>query len=249
MSPVLRIFDLRAARDLESFLGRAGRVEDGAVRIVATGGVAAFWVPVLRPQGILDASPLVLGVRALRAELLRATDDDVHAGAFDVTVPLRALLDRLARLRSGKGGSSADEHKDASADADGRADATVGFDLRVPPERLRESWAGIAAPTGGWGVVGVLPAARLIAAADQGIAEVAEAVPGNLGTALVERVRTDVWTRVVDEQSGLTSGAAFAALSLGFLRSGEDARILAAGAWLRLETTQGNVLLRSNSAR
>ncbi|WP_282859532.1 hypothetical protein [Pseudoclavibacter helvolus] len=237
MSPTLRISDLRAARDLESFLGRAGRVEDGAVRIVARGAVAAFWVPVLRPQGILDTSPLVLGVRALRAELVGAVDDDVHAGAFDVTVPLRALLDRLARQRS------------IDVDVDGPADATVGFDLVVPPERLRESWAGIAAPTGGWALAGTLPAARLIAAADQGIAEVAEAVPGNLGTALVERVRTDVWTRVIDEQSGLTSGAAFAALSLGFLRSGEDARILTAGAWLRLETPQGNVLLRSNSAR
>ena len=235
MSPVLRISDLRAARDLESFLGRAGRVEDGAVRIVATSTATAFWVPVLRPQGLLDTSPLVLGVRALRAELSGAAADDVHAGAFDVTVPLRALLDRLARLRG--------------ADADAAADATAGFDLLVPPERLRESWAGIAAPTGGWSLAGVMPSARLIAAADQGIAEVAEAVPGNLGTALVERVRTDVWTRVVDEQSGLTSGAAFAALSLGFLRSGEDARILTAGAWLRLETTQGNVLLRTNSAR
>lgn len=239
MSPALRITDLRAARDLASFLGRAGRVEDGAVRIVATGSVAAFWVPVLRPQGILDASPLVLGVRALRAELSGAADDDVHAGAFDVTVPLRALLDRLARLHTPDGESSHDVV----------VEATAGFDLAVPPERLRESWAGIAAPTGGWTLAAVIPAARLIAAADQGIAEVAEAVPGNLGTALVERVRTDVWTRVVDEQSGLTSGAAFAALSLGFLRTGEDARILTAGAWLRLETTQGNVLLRSNSAR
>ncbi|PPG30545.1 hypothetical protein [Pseudoclavibacter sp. RFBB5] len=235
MSPVLRIPDLRAARDLESFLGRAGRIEDGAVRIVATGSVAAFWVPVLRPQGILDTSPLVLGVRALRAELLGEAGDDAHAGAFDVTVPLRALLDRLARLRAPGDDASADE--------------TVGFDLSVPPERLRESWAGIAAPTGGWSLTGVLPAATLIAAADQGIAEVAEAVPGNLGTALVERVRTDVWTRVIDEPSGLTSGAAFAALSLGFLRSADDARILTAGAWLRLETTQGNVLLRSNQAR
>lgn len=235
MSPVLRIPDQRAARDLKSFLGRAGRVEDGAVRIVATGTVAAFWVPVLRPQGILDVSPLVLGVRALRAELIGAEADDVHAGAFDVTVPLRGLLDRLARL--------------AAADAEGPADAQLAFDLPLPPERLRESWAGIAAPTGGWTLAGALPAARLIAAADQGIAEVAEAVPGNLGTALVERVRTDVWTRVIDEPTGLTSGAAFAALSLGFLRSGQDTRILTAGAWLRLETTQGNVLLRSNSAR
>lgn len=238
MSPVLRIPDLHAARDLESFLGRAGRVEDGAVRIVQAGPVAAFWVPVLRPQGLLDTSPLVLGVRALRAELQGAADDDVHAGAFDVTVPLRGLLDRLARLRTAGGGVTS-----------GEADAAAGFDLAVPPERLRESWAGIAAPTGGWTQAGVMPAATLIAAADQGIAEVADAVPGNLGTALVERVRTEVWTRVIDEQSGLTSGAAFAALSLGFLRAGQETRILTAGAWLRLETTQGNVLLRSSSAR
>ncbi|MBF4460370.1 MULTISPECIES: hypothetical protein [unclassified Pseudoclavibacter] len=238
MSPVLRISDLHAARDLESFLGRAGRIEDGAVRIVQAGTVAAFWVPVLRPQGLLDTSPLVLGVRALRAELQGAADDDVHAGAFDATVPLRGLLDRLARLRSAGG--------DAPS---GEADAAAGFDLAVPPERLRESWAGIAAPTGGWTLAGAMSAATLIAAADQGIAEVADAVPGNLGTALVERVRTEVWTRVIDEQSGLTSGAAFAALSLGFLRSGEETRILTAGAWLRLETTQGNVLLRSSSAR
>ncbi|WP_424465818.1 hypothetical protein [Pseudoclavibacter helvolus] len=234
MSPLLRIADLRAARDLDSFLGRAGRIEDGAVRIVASGGVAAFWVPVLRPQGLLDASPLVLGVRALRAELVGAPAEDLHAGAFDVTVTLRALLDRLARLRN----------VEVAAGVSTGA-AAVGFDLAVPPERLRESWAGIAAPNGGWSPQGTLPAARLIAAADQGIAEVAEIVPGNLGTALVERVRTEVWTRVVDEQSGLTSGAAFAALSLGFLRSGEDTRILSAGPWLRLETSQGNVLLRS----
>jgi hypothetical protein len=88
MSPSFSLDDPLAVSDLQTYLGRAGRVEDGAVRLIATGGVLAAYTAVLYPHGLLDQTPTVLGLRTFR------TGPGVE---FDAVVPTRSLLDRLAR--------------------------------------------------------------------------------------------------------------------------------------------------------
>jgi len=236
-TPIIRFEDELAKRDLATFLGRAGRIEDGAVRIIGGDGVVSVWVPILRPQGILDASPTVLGMRSFRARVEHAAAGDERGGAFDVTVPLRGLLDRLART----GETDAGDERDAAS-------------LPVPPDRVLESWASMTPERSGWERVGAIPTDELVRAAEEGIAAVAEAVPGNLGTLLVERVRTSVWERELDAVSfddaanerGFarpTAGAAYAAYSLGFLSPGRTATIAQQGRWLLAATERGNVVL------
>ena len=88
MSPSFSLDDPLAVSDLQTYLGRAGRVEDGAVRLIATGGVLAAYTAVLYPHGLLDQTPTVLGLRTFRTG---------PASEFDTVVPTRGLLDRLAR--------------------------------------------------------------------------------------------------------------------------------------------------------
>lgn len=240
--PLIRFEDELARRDLATFLGRAGRIEDGAVRIIGADGVVSVWVPILRPQGILDASPTVLGMRSFRARVEHAGPGDERGGAFDAAVPLRGLLDRLARAGD-------------AGDADARDGAGPGAaSLPVPPDRVLESWASMTPDRAGWERVGSIPTDELVRAAEEGIAAVAEAVPGNLGTLLVERVRTSVWERELDavafddpaNERGFarpTAGAAYAAYSLGFLAPGRTATIAQQGRWLLVATERGNVVL------
>jgi hypothetical protein len=88
MSPTFSLDDAHAVSDLQTYLGRAGRVENGSVRLVATAGVLAAYTAVLYPHGLLDQTPTVLGLRTFRT----AADAE-----FDAVVPTRSLLDRLAR--------------------------------------------------------------------------------------------------------------------------------------------------------
>ena len=78
--------------------------------------------------------------------------------------------------------------------------------------------------------------------------EVAAAVPENPGQALVDRVRTEVWGRPITGHDHLPAGAAFATESLGFLGddAGADEQLqqFASGAWLRLTSRLGHVLVK-----
>lgn len=77
--------------DLQTFLTRAARVEEGSVRLIAGSGVLAAYCSVLAPAGLLDESPTVLGLRTF------ALADPV---TFDAVVPVRSLLQRLERAQS-----------------------------------------------------------------------------------------------------------------------------------------------------
>lgn len=246
MTATISFDDPRLRDDLATFLGRAGRIEDGAVRLqhISGGGTrpdaVACWVPVLRPAGILDRSPLVIGVRALPATVLGADPVDVVDGAFDVVVPLRGLLDRLARTP---------------------ADDLAALSLPVPPERLLEAWTGRRPPRAGWERVATLDAAALIRVADEGMADIAQVVSatgGMLGQVRAERVRTETWTRELpdavrvdgnDRADDLPpAGAAFAAHALGFLDIKSPVTVAVADGWWRLATPRGQVLVQRYSA-
>lgn len=237
MAATLQLADAIARADLATYLGRAGRIEDSGVRIqqVAGAGVA-LWVPVLRPAGLLTDSPLVIAVRALSARVTDADELDRLDGYFDAVVPLRGMLDRLAR--------------EPANDDEARS-------IPLPPERLHEAWTGTRPPLGGWHRVTTLDAGALIRVADAGIAEIAQATGNELGQLLAERVRTDVWTRIVPDDAVASeiadrdapdrlppAGAAFAAHALGFLRAGETATLTTAPGWWRLGFAAGQVLVR-----
>ena len=92
MTETFRLAD-PAAADLQTYLGRAAAVLDGAVRVIADGGVLAVYVPVLHPAGLLDDSATVLGLRTV------AIAD--RTSRFDQVVPIASLRSRVASATDG----------------------------------------------------------------------------------------------------------------------------------------------------
>jgi hypothetical protein len=209
--------------DLSVFLGRAQRIEDGSVRLIAAQGVLAAYVGVLYPAGILDRSPTVLALRTFALP---------RQERFDVVVPIRAMLDRTAR---------------ATNEVADRAE-TDPVELSLPVPSGTATWAGVSPPRSGWQphaeLGGGVPGEVLERAARDGIDEVARVIPSGTGEQIVGRVRSEVWGRDVEGAPRLPAGAAFAAYSLGFLHADEPARVFENGPWLRLSTSRGHVLVR-----
>lgn len=218
MSQSFSLVDFRAVSDLQVYLARAGRVEDGSVRLIAGTGVLAVYSAILYPHGLMDRSPTVLGLRTF------ATDPAV---AFDAVVPTRSLLNRLAGLQNAD-----------SAPKEGP------IDVRMPLEVSTVTWTGISPPRGGWLKVGETSRDVLEAAAKAGIDEVAATIPTGTGEQLVQRVRSDVWGRPIGGLDYVPAGAAFAASSLGFLGDEAPVPIFETGPWTRLTTAHGHVLVR-----
>lgn len=214
MSSILTLPDAPAASDLQTLLGRAARLdENGSVRLILDGGVLAVYVAVLHPRGLLDRAPTVLGLRTLAAE----------GDSVDAVVPIRSLQARV----------------DAALAA-----ATEGpVAIALPTPVATVVWAAISPPRGGWQAMQPLEPQLFETAARAGIDEVATAVPEGLGSDLVHRVRSEVWGRPLEGHDHIPAGAAFAALSLGFL--GDDPlQQYAAGSWLRFTTRRGHVLVK-----
>jgi hypothetical protein len=207
-----RFADPRDLADLRTFATRAKAIDDGAIRLQAAGPVLAAYVCVLRPRLLGESTPTILGLRTMGL---------AEPSTLDVTVPLSAVLDRLAR---------ADE---------------ADVDLPVPPSKVTESWTGVSAPRTGWELVGSLPDAELRRSAEAGITEVAGMVPDRPGALIVNNARAAVWGRALDG-SGVPAGTAFAALTLGFLADGNQ-KLYRAGRWFRLTGTRGHVLARTGS--
>jgi hypothetical protein len=207
-----RFADPRDLADLRTYATRAKAIDDGAIRLQAAGAVLAAYVCVLRPRLLGESTPTILGLRTMALAAPSETD---------VTVPLSAVLDRIARA--------------------GEDDV----ELPVPPTTVTESWTGVSAPRSGWDLVGSLSDAGLRQAAEAGITEVAGIVPDKPGALIVNNARAAVWGRELDG-SGLPAGAAFAALALGFLADG-DQKLYRAGRWFRLSGSRGHVLARTGS--
>ncbi len=209
----LQFTDPRDLADLRTFATRAKTVDDGAIRLQASGAVLAAYVCILRPRLLGESTPTILGLRTM--SLAQPAD-------ADVTVALSAVLDRLAR---------AGEHD---------------VELPLPPVAVNESWAGIGAPRSGWELLGAVPDAALREAAEAGIAEVAAIMPDKPGALIVNNARATVWGRELPGAGGVPAGAAFAALTLGFLADGEQ-QLYRAGRWFRLSGTRGHVLARTGT--
>ncbi len=218
MSDTFTLQDPLTLADLRTYLGRAGRIEDGSVRLIAGGGVLAVYAAVLYPAGLLDESPTVLGLRTFALP---------NREEFDVIVPLGSLLQRIERVEEQV------------------PDAAGTVTVRIPMQVASVTWAAISPPRGGWAPLDSIPAATLEAVAREGIHEVAEAIPDGTGEQIVHRVRSEVWGRPIRGVDHLPSGAGFAALTLGFLgEPDESIPVYETGPWTRLSTQRGHVLIK-----
>jgi hypothetical protein len=222
----LSLIDAASLGDFKVYLGRAARVENGSVRLIGGLGVLAAYTATLTPKGLLDSAPTVLGLRTFALS---------NTATFDVVVGIRPLLDRLAQASV------------LSNSSEG------AVEVPLPPAETGIPWAGISPPRGGWQLVGDLDARVLEAAAREGIAEVAAAVPADTGEHLVHKVRSEVWGRDLpspadrgtdDPFPRIPAGAAFCAASLGFVRTDDRVAVYTAGPWSRLTTKRGHVLTR-----
>jgi hypothetical protein len=220
MSQTFSLVDSFAVSDLQTYLSRAARVEEGSVRLIGGSGVLAVYSAILYPRGLLDQTPTVLGLRTFAIQ---------PGVAFDAVVPIRSLLDRLARIGEAVSAGTTPEGP---------------VEVRMPLEVSTVTWAGISPPKGGWRPVGETTFELLEQTAKSGIAEVAEAVPTGTGEQLVQRVRAEVWGRPMEGLEYVPAGAAFAAESLGFLAADEPVTILETGPWTRLTTRRGHILVR-----
>ncbi|CAN5149722.1 hypothetical protein BH09ACT6_BH09ACT6_09530 [soil metagenome] len=213
------LVDALSLGDLKVFLGRAARIGTGSVRLIGGQGVLAAYASVLAPKGLLDDGPTVLGLRTFAL-----TDKSAQ---FDEIVSIRALLDRLALL---------------SVTVNGE---TGPVEVSLPPAEGLAAWAGISPPRGGWTNLGLVDAAVLETSAAEGISEVAAALPPDTGEQLVHKVRSQVWGRAIpDIERRTAAGAAFAAVSLGFLRPDDPVSLYESGPWTRLSTRRGHILTR-----
>ena len=211
------LLDSHTLGDLRTYLGRAGRVEDGSVRLIAGGGVLAAYSAVLYPAGLLDESPTVLGLRTFALPQLEQ---------FDVVVPLGSLLVRIDR-------------------ADAESTPTEPVTVSLPMQVNSVTWAAISPPRGGWVPLEPIASSRLHEVAREGIHEVAESIPDGTGEQIVRRVRSEVWGRPIRGAEHLPTGAGFAALTLGFLGEEEESvPVYESGPWTRLSPKRGHVLVK-----
>ncbi|MET9499019.1 hypothetical protein [Streptomyces sp. NPDC006552] len=163
----------------------------------------------------------VLAVRTAR--LLKPYENGID-DVLDVTVSAGQLLD--------------------SIDAGGST-ATVPGAVTGPP------WAGVLPPRGGWERVLGFPGAEALrglvqAAVGEFRARVDELAPQARTRAGLDALGREIWSREIGG-SGVPVRVAHAAASLGFLR-GERVDLLVAGAWVRLRTPYGAVVVRRGAA-
>ncbi len=217
MSQTFSLVDSLALDDLHTFLTRAARIEEGSVRLIAGSGVLAAYVAVLYPVGLRDENPTVLGLRTFAL---------TEVVTFDAVVPLRALIERLVRLQN--------------AERDRSQAVSVG----LPIEVNTATWAAISPPRGGWMEQEPTDPRMLERVAKAGVDEITAAVPGEIGEQILRRVRSEVWSRPIDGLEHVPAGAAFAAMTLGFLATDAPVTIYETGPWTRLTSPGGHTLVR-----
>lgn len=211
MSTQLHLLDHATRDDLRAFLERLERVGKPEARLVTRGSTLAVFGCTQAPASLTDPVPVVLVSRGFSLSALPESEQDV-------TVPTRALLDRLAHL------------------------GLVGLALELPPNVVSAAWAGVLPPRGGWRSRGEIDAPSLSAVAEQGIARIAAALPESPGEAVVRSVRARVWGAEIAPE--LPASAAFAAEAMGFLRGERTAGFASTLTWTRLTTTRGHVIVR-----
>lgn len=108
--------DPDAASDLLTFASRSARMGDGGVRLQARAGTLAMTTAALAPQGLLDRTPTVLGMRAIPIDPEIECDLVVAASALSrgdddrqVLLPETALAPAWAGISPPRAGWTAAE--------------------------------------------------------------------------------------------------------------------------------------------
>lgn len=210
----LTFADGEGVADLATYVARARTLDDDGAIRLQAGGGVLAAWVCVVAGQGMMRSGLVLGLRTMA---LSGSAD------LDVTVPLAGLTDRFAR-------------RAATGDA--------GTTVAVPPQEVRPQWAAVTPPRGGWERVGELSTTALLAAAEEGIVEVATGAPEGSGAAAVAMLRARVWAREIE--GGAPAGAGLAARALGFARPGDGrlATVHRSGVWTRVSLPAGHVLSR-----
>lgn len=206
----LVLSDGQVTADLRTYVSLARAVDDGGIRLQASGTVLAAYVCVMQPKSLGESMPTILGLRTMSL---------AEPAEVDTTVPLAAVADRLARM------------------------STTGTALQIPPMTVSHTWSGVTPDRAGWNRHSEIPGQQLIDTAKAGVREVAEIVPVNPGTLIVNNARGAVWGRLI-EDTQIPAGAAFAAYALGFLTPEARVDVYAHHRWLRLSSQRGHVLVR-----
>ncbi|WP_237186127.1 transcriptional regulator [Rothia nasimurium] len=210
--------DARTARDMATYLTRARSVDpQAAVRLQANGDVLGISVCVLAPETLLDSTPTIIGLRAIKL---------AQPAEVDLTVEAAALLDRLARIEEA-GLALALPPVTVTAPWVGRTVPRSGWEKKG---FYLSDHARAAAQEGISAVDGALPAN-----------------PGHAVVATVRSRIWSSPLAAPDTTADLPTGAAFALEVLGFLppRATEPMPVFTSGRWARISARAGHVLVYS----
>ena len=203
-----------STQDLLSFIQRARRVNEGAARLIAQDGFLQAYVGVLFPRGLIDRTPTVLGLRVFRV---------MEHPRFDVVVPLESLAFRLER--------ALDAHTQGAVD------------VQTPTESPSIQWAAVTPPRDGWRRRLGVSSSQLADVAQQGVAQVAAALPDAAGEAVIQKVRAEVWGQSIGKKKSIPWAAGFAADALGFV-DGKNLAVHSVDNWIRVTSKNGYVLVK-----
>jgi hypothetical protein len=79
--------------------------------------------------------------------------------------------------------------------------------------------------------------------AQQGVAQVASALPDAAGEAVIQKVRAEVWGQSLGKKKSIPWAAGFAADALGFV-DGTSLAVHSVDNWIRLTSKNGYVLVK-----
>lgn len=117
----------------------------------------------------------------------------------------------------------------------------------VPRPVTGPSWAGVLPPRGGWQEFARVPLDAVGSVAVAAVGEFRQRAeklpPERRGRQALDALAEEIWSRPLG-RTGLPMRAAHAAHALGFLRGTEPVTLLESGAWLRLRTAYGSVVVR-----
>ncbi|MEV5975542.1 hypothetical protein [Streptomyces sp. NPDC052114] len=216
MTARLHFVDAGEAADLAAFLARLIHYDRAAaVRLQAAGDTLAVF-----------GRPPSFEVLAVRTARLAKPYEHGLDTTLDVTVSAGEFLESVAE--------SAESVQTAGV-------------APVPPSVTGPPWAGVLPPRGGWRAEPGLPAMDAVrglvaAAVTEFKARVEELAPERRVRAELDRMGREIWSRSIGG-TGLPVRVAHAAQALGFLR-GDSMTLLSSGAWLRLRTDFGSVVVR-----
>lgn len=121
--------------------------------------------------------------------------------------------------------------------------------LTLDPELTTHnaSWLGVVPPLTHWEASGSLSADTVREQAQAGMDAVAKALPDNPGHAVVETVRSRIWSSPLTPESKLPTGVAFTAQALGFLPTSFNGELptFTSGNWTRVNFPGGFVLAKA----